>query len=455
MNDDLRIYKKGKTPMKYFWSACFTFLILSGCSENTNNNPKDFFLVQGSRIPSEKALKIMVYRKPRWRGYLTKIPIFCNGNRIAKVPSRKCLALTLEPGHYSFHTGEGTPVIKIVGKARQEYFVEIYMLSSWWKTRFELRQIEKQKGVEESGEYSKIELTYRQKQQTPRIENKSSPSKGRVSPFIQAEKGLEPQKPGFFSRHPLMRYFGILFVVSLILLYVAIRIFVWLQGPFTDMVEMVTLSIVFILAVLAVGSIFPFYIHQWIPQQIFLYYFLFSLIVGIGISFMIFLLPDEEWGFFFGGIFFFFLLSFYAGFVPLKLLLKGFPEGAEWFLTLPWWKAMGMVFFGFFLVGLNIFMVKNLEGLQDYSGGDETATTGFWAKLDGKFYMHATKRETGEWTPPIDSFIKLLFLNGILIGITIYFYFSSTLTFQWGILIYTGLLILSNVLLLIFGWFRS
>ncbi len=116
---------------------------------------------------------------------------------------------------------------------------------------------------------------------------------------------------------------------------------------------------------------------------------------------------------------------------------------------------MGIVLFGFFLVGLNIFMLKNLEGLQDYSGEGETATAGYWATLDGKFYMNATKRQTGEWMPPIDSFIKLLFLNGILIGITIYFYFSSTLTFQWGILIYTGLLILANVLLFIVGWLRS
>ena len=170
---------------------------------------------------------------------------------------------------------------------------------------------------------------------------------------------------------------------------------------------------------------------------------------------MIFLLPDVEWGLFLGGILVFFLICFYVGIVPLKLTIKMLPEGAEWFLTLPWWKVMGIILFGFFLVGLNIFMLKNLEGLQDYSGGDEPATTGYWATLDGKFYMNATKRQTGEWTPPIDSFIKLLLLNGILIGITIYFYFSSTLTFQWGILIYTGLLILSNVLLFIVGWFRS
>jgi hypothetical protein len=448
-------FKKGKTPMRYFWSACFIFLILSGCSENTNKNPQNFSLVQGSRIPSEKALKIMIYRKSRWVGFLIKIPIFCNSSRIAKVPVRKCLALTLEPGHYSFHTGEGTPAIKITGKAGQEYFLEIYSPFSWWDTKFELRQIENKKGMAESGKYSKIELTYRQKQQTARIEKKSSPPKGPVSPFIQEEKGLNPQKPGFFSRHPLLRYFGILFVVSLILLYAAIRIYVKLQGPFSDMVEMVTLSILFVLAVFAVGSIFPFYTHQWIPHPIFLYYFLFSLIIGIGISFMIFLLPDEEWGPFFGGIFVFFLLSFYVGFVPLKLLLKGYPEGAEWFLSLPWWKALGMVFFGFFLVGLNIIMLNKLEGLQDYSGGDETATTGYWATLGGKFYMNATKRETGEWMPPISSFIKFLFLNGILIGITIYFYLSATLTFQWGILIYTGLLILTNVLLFIVERFRS
>lgn len=53
-----------------------------------------------------------------------------------------------------------------------------------------------------------------------------------------------------------------------------------------------------------------------------------------------------------------------------------------------------MFFFGFLLVGLNIFMLKNLEGLQDYSGRDETATTGYWATLDGKFYINATKWQT-------------------------------------------------------------
>ncbi len=320
---------KGKTTMRYFWSACFIFVILLGCSENTSKNTQNFSIVQGSRIPSEEALKIMVYRKSKWLGFVTKISIFCNGNRIAKVPSRKCLALTLEPGRYSFHTGEGTPVIKITGKARQEYFLETYTLFSLWETKFELRQVEKQKGMEESGEYSKIELTYRQKKPTARIVKESSASEGPVSPFIQEERVLEHQAPGFFSRHPLIRYFGILFVVSLTLLYVAIRIYVRLQGPFTDMVEMVTLSLLFILALFAVGSIFPFYTHQWIPHTIFLYYLLFSLIIGIGISFMIFLLPDVEWGPFFGGILVFFLICFYIGIVPLKLTIKMLPEGAE------------------------------------------------------------------------------------------------------------------------------
>ena len=64
---------KGKIYLRYFWSACFLLFLLSGCSESINESPQNFSLVQGSIIPSEKALKITVYREFGFIGSLYRV----------------------------------------------------------------------------------------------------------------------------------------------------------------------------------------------------------------------------------------------------------------------------------------------------------------------------------------------------------------------------------------------
>jgi hypothetical protein len=71
---------------------------------------------------------------------------------------------------------------------------------------------------------------------------------------------------------------------------------------------------------------------------------------------------------------------------------------------------------------LQFILLTIIEKTQDYSGGNEYSSSAYWATADGKKYMSATRRQTGEWHPPMSSATKLMILDIILIIIC---YFAS------------------------------
>ena len=174
--------------LRCFGQAYFLLFLLLGCSENINKSPQNFSLVQGSTIPSEKALKITIYRKFSFQGSLKKIPIYCDGNLVTNMPVKKSLVLTLEPGAYQFHTGKETAQIKVTGEAEQNFFMEIYLHFSWWSSKFKLRLVENKKGMEESDAYSRIELTYHNREDKPEMAKTTALLKESSSPIIQTNK---------------------------------------------------------------------------------------------------------------------------------------------------------------------------------------------------------------------------------------------------------------------------
>jgi len=77
-------------------------------------------------------------------GMVRKAPVYCDGNRITKLLVEKRLILTLAPGSYHFQTGKVALPIEVVGKAGEKVFLEIAFSFSWTKTKFVLRQVDRQ-----------------------------------------------------------------------------------------------------------------------------------------------------------------------------------------------------------------------------------------------------------------------------------------------------------------------
>jgi len=144
----------------------------------------------------------------------------------------------------------------------------------------------------------------------------------------------------------------------------------------------------------------------------------------------------------------FFVAGFYAGLVPAWALWKWAPGLPTAVSGLGLLRGTGLAVLVAADIGLNIFVAVRMEALHDLSGAYEKSTRAHWVTRDGKHYMDAKKWQTGEWSPPVRTGVKLLFLNAFFASAAAYgLYRLGWLSPTLLLLAYSALMLLASLIM--------
>ena len=143
-----------------------------------------------------------------------------------------------------------------------------------------------------------------------------------------------------------------------------------------------------------------------------------------------------------------FVAAFYVGLLPAWALWKWAPGLPTAVSGLGLLRGTGLAVLVAADIGLNIFVAVRMEALRDLSGAYEKSTRAHWVTRDGKHYMDAKKWQTGEWSPPVRTGAKLLFLNAFFASAAAYgLYRLGWLSPTPLLLAYSALMLLASLIM--------
>jgi hypothetical protein len=175
------------------------------------------------------------------------------------------------------------------------------------------------------------------------------------------------------------------------------------------------LVVLIALGFIALGMVPAFFLFAIMPREYYFIYLLLMMVVPIA-STARGLVKDGFSGKLMIEFLILALVFFYAGLIPFFIFLPWIPAVLDPIKGLPIENITGYSIIILLMIGLQIGLYKTIDKFQDYSGGNEYSSTAYWATADGKKYLNATKRQTGEWHPPMSTFGKLMIFNILLIA---------------------------------------
>ena len=114
------------------------------------------------------------------------------------------------------------------------------------------------------------------------------------------------------------------------------------------------------------------------------------------------------------------IILFVALTIAYFLFISLIPSWISSFSLLPLSQKLAIAAIIAIALNFNILLLNLLKARRSLacSGGSAMSTRGYWTTHTGKFYMNATKRDTGEWKPPINAIWWFILINGVLCGIS-------------------------------------
>ena len=357
-------------------------------------------------------------------GYLPRIALFCNGKEITTLGAGTVTELTLAPGRYTCYAGRDDRTATIEVGAGDVRYVRITpkRVAGWGPPRGTIETVASDLGAREAASFRRI----------------AQDQAGAHPPGGSSERQPFHWSPfrGFVLYLPLL---GIIaYATAVIASRRAAR-----TEPDSAVIERFWVTLV---KGLAVGFIPAVPLFGFLPVSLFVALLFFVGILAFVVALAIDGLDEAGSRPFWAHTGWAFLVCLYLGLLPAWALVRWFPGLAG---GLPATSILAMLGVACVLAvdaGLNVFLASEFDASRDLSGAYEKSSRAHWVTRDGQHHMDAKKWQTGEWTPPVRTGVKLLWLNAGLVVLAAYLaYRWQPPTWMKGLLIYSGLLLIVSL----------